>query len=101
MGFRTTFLSFDKVMQCLYYSTVCFGCCSYLRAVAMARHKDFLVEKKRVNKYNLSVKCGSIKDVSAAFAQMMEITMPSKRHVHVVIRLAHTSLELIEILFVD
>ena len=57
---------------------------SYLRAVAMARHKDFLVEKKRVNKFNLSVKCGSIKDVSAAFAQMMELTIPGKtvmRHV--------------------
>jgi hypothetical protein len=51
---------------------------SYLRAVAMARHKDFLVEKKRVNKCNLSVRCGSIKDVAAAFAQMMELTMPSK-----------------------
>ena len=44
----------------------------------MARHKDFLVEKKRVNKCNLSVKCGSIKDVAAAFAQIMELTMPSK-----------------------
>ena len=53
---------------------------SYLRAVAMARHKDFLVEKKRVNKFNLSVKCGSIKDVSVAFAQMMELTMPSKTY---------------------
>ena len=58
---------------------MCFGCIpSYLRAVAMARHKDFLVEKKRVNKVNLSVKCGSIKDVASAFAQMIELTMPSK-----------------------
>ena len=51
---------------------------SYLRAVAMARHKDFLVEKKRVNQCDLSLKCGSIKDVSAAFAQMMELAIPGK-----------------------
>lgn len=51
---------------------------SYLRAVVMARHKDFLVEKKRVNKCNLSIKCGSIKDVAAAFAQIMELAMPGK-----------------------
>ena len=51
---------------------------SYLLAVAMARHKDFLVEKKRVSKLNLSVKCGSIKDVSSAYAQMMELTMPGE-----------------------
>ena len=51
---------------------------SYLRAVAMARHKDFQVDKKRVNQVNLSKKCGTIKDVFTAFAQMMELTIPRK-----------------------
>ena len=51
---------------------------SYLRAVAKARHKDYLVEKKRVYQFNLSVKCGTIKDVATAFSQMMELAMPSK-----------------------
>ena len=44
----------------------------------MARHKDYRVEKKRVNQYNLTAKCGSVKDLFAAFLQMMELAMPSK-----------------------
>ena len=44
----------------------------------MARHKDHLVEKKRVHQVNLTVKCGTIKDVGAAFSQMMELAMPSE-----------------------
>lgn len=50
---------------------------NYVYAIAMARHIDHQVESKKMQKYDIVKKCGTVKDVHTGFSKLQELCMPS------------------------
>ena len=44
----------------------------------MARHIDHQVEGKRIQQYNITKLCGTVKDIHTGFSRMQEMSLPSE-----------------------
>ena len=58
--------------------TLCSPSPSYLYAIAMARHIDHQVEGKRIQQFDITKLCGTVKDIHTGFSRMQEMSLPSE-----------------------
>ena len=44
----------------------------------MARHKQYQVDNKRVYQYNLTRRCGTVRNLSVGFSRLQELCSPGE-----------------------